>query len=163
MISAQIFRETIVRPVLQASGTYSEAAEELMMGTVAHESDMGTYSVQQGIDADRAAQGFFQVERFTEADIWETYLNRKPRFKSYAMALIKLCPCANELLRENPLYSCFIARMKYWRSPAVLPAADDIQGLAEYWFDHYNGSPDNEREQKVAEFIRDYELFVQGE
>ncbi len=163
MINAQMFRETVIRPVLQASGTYSEAAEELMLGTMAHESDMGTYSIQQGIDEDRAAQGFFQVEKFTEADIWDTYLSRKPKFSAYAYELIKMCPGAVNLLRQNPLYNCFIARMKYWRSPSALPAVGDIKGQAEYWFKYYNGSPEDEREQKVAEYIRDYNQFVKGE
>lgn len=162
MINPDVFRQTVIRPVLMASATHSAAAEELMLAIVAHESDMGTYSRQEGIDDAIGAQGFFQVERTTEADIWDTYLNRKPMFKDYAMELIKLCPGTKNLLRENPLYSCFIARMKLWRNPAPLPAAHDINGLAAYWFDHYNGSPEDEREQKIAEFIRDYNHFVKG-
>lgn len=160
MIDPNVFRETIIRPVLLASNTHSPSAEEMLLAIVAHESDMGRYSVQVGIDADRAAQGFFMVEKPTEQDAWKTYLERKPRFKAYALELLKLCPGAVEPLRENPLYACFIARMKLWRTPAPLPAADDITGIAHYWFDHYNGSPENEREAKVAEFIRDYKLFV---
>lgn len=160
MISPDVFRETIIKPVLLASGTHSEAAEQLLLAIVAHESDMGTYSKQFGIAEEHAAQGFFMVEKPTEADTWETYLNRKPKFKAFAMELLKLCPNAREPLRENPLYACFIARMKLWRNPAPLPAAGDLEGMAHYWFDHYNGSPEDEREQKVAEFIRDYEHFI---
>lgn len=163
MIDPEVFRLTIIRPVLLASGTHSEAAEEMMLAIVAHESDMGTYSKQYGVPDSIGAQGFFQVERITEADIWDTYLSRKPKFEAYAKELIKLCPGAVNLLQQNPMYSCFIARMKLWRSPKALPAANDISGLAHYWFDHYNGSPEDEREQKVAEFIRDYKQFVLGE
>ena len=160
MINSEFFRLSIIRPVLLATNTHSEAAEEMMLAIVAHESDMGRYDVQVGIDAARAAQGFFMVEKPTEADIWQTYLERKPNFKADALELLKLCPGAKEPLRENPLYACFIARMKLWRSPSALPDADDITAIAHYWFDHYNGSPEDEREAKVAEFIRDYKLFV---
>ena len=160
MINPTLFRETIIRPVLLASNTHSPAAEEMLLAIVAHESDMGRYSVQFGIDADRAAQGFFMVEKPTEADMWETYLYRKPTFRAFALELLKLCPNAVEPLRENPLYACFIARMKLWRVKAALPAANDITAIAHYWFDHYNGSPEDEREAKVVEFIRDYKLFV---
>lgn len=163
MIGPAVFREAIIRPVLQMSNTWSEAAEELMMAIVAHESDMGTYSIQQGISVERAAQGFFMVEKPTEADIWDTYFNRRTDFKEVALELLKLCPNAAEPLRENPCYACFMARMKLWRTPAPLPPADDLNGLAHYWFDHYNGSPENEREQKVAEFIRDYKHFIENE
>ncbi len=160
LINPTVFRETIIRPVLQVTNTYSLAAEEMMLAIVAHESDMGRYAVQFGIEESRAAQGFFMVEKPTEADIWQTYLERKPNFKADALELLKLCPNAKEPLRENPLYACFIARMKLWRTPAPLPAADDITAIAHYWFDHYNGSPEDEREAKVEEFIRDYKLFV---
>lgn len=160
MIDPNTFRETIIRPVLLSSNTHSLAAEEMLLAIAAHESDMGRYSVQVGIDADRAAQGFFMIEKPTEVDTWTTYLGRKPRFKAYALELLKLCPGAKEPLRENPLYACFIARMKLWRVKAALPAADDITAIAHYWFDHYNCSPEDEREAKVAEFIRDYKLFV---
>lgn len=163
MIDPKVFLETIIRPVLKASGTYSEAAEEMMLGTVAHESLMGTFSIQQGISEDRAAQGFFQIEEFTHADIWETYLSRKPEFSAYANELVKMCPGAVKLLQQNPMYSCFIARMKYWRSPEPMPAAGDLEGQAEYWFTHYNGSPENERAAKVANYIRDYKRLVLGE
>lgn len=163
MIDPKIFREAVIRPVLLGSGTHSKNAEEMMLAIAAHESDMGRFSVQTGITPERAAQGFFMVEKPTEADIWERYLERKPEFKAYAMELIKLCPGAKSLLRENPLYACFMARMKLWMVPKPLPSFDDIEAIAHYWFDYYNGSPEGERAQKVAEFIRDYKLFVKGE
>jgi len=163
VIDPKIFRETVIRPVLLASGTHSEAAEEMLLAIAAHESDMGTYSKQVGIDDARAAQGFFMVEKPTEADIWDTYLIRKDSFRRFALELLKLCPNAQEPLRENPMYAAFMARMKLWREPKKLPPASDIVAMAHYWFDHYNGSPENEREQKVAEFISDYNHFVKGE
>ncbi len=163
LINSTLFRLTVIRPVLIASGTYSEDAEEMLLAIVAHESDMGRYSVQQGISPDKAAQGFFMVEKPTEDDIWSTYLNRKHSFAKFAHELLKLCPNSKEALRENPFYACFMARMKLWRQPKPLPDKNNIELMAHYWFDYYNGSPELERDKKVAEFISDYNLFIKSE
>jgi len=160
VIDANFFLQVVIRPVLLATGTHSADAERLLLAIVAHESDMGRYSIQQGISESRAAQGFFMVEKPTEADIWETYLSRKPTFHGHAIEFLKLCPNATEPLRQNPFYACFMARMKLWREPTSIPKDATIEQLAEYWFDFYNGSPESERAQKVAEFINDYKTFV---
>lgn len=160
MIDTEIVRTGLIRPVLILSGTHSEDAEEMMLAIMAHESRMGTYSKQFGVSDQIAAQGFFQVERPTERDIWDTYLSRKPEFKRIASELLKLCPEVGEPLQQNPYYNCFMARMKLWRSPEKLPSRKDVEAMAHYWFDHYNGSPEDERAHKVQNFIHDYQDFV---
>ena len=154
--NADEIRELIVRPVLQYLGMYSPAAEELMMGTMAHESLMGKYSRQ----IKGPAQGFFQVEPLTEQDNWDNYLKYRPELADKVKTLMRLAPESADALVTNPLYCCAHARIKYFRAAPPLPAADDIQGLAQYWKDHFNsvlgkGDPDD--------WIAHYRKYVKGE
>ena len=153
--NADFIRHLVVRPVLTYLDMHSAAAEELMLGTMAHESLMGTYHRQQG----GPAQGFWQVEPATEADNWDNWLSYRPDISRKAKNLISYIPETVEPLVTNPYYNCAMARIKYYRAPAALPAADDIQGLAQYWKDHYNshlgaGHPD--------QWVGHYRRFVLG-
>lgn len=125
---------------------WSQAAENLLMGTAMQESRCGTYLVQIG----GPALGIFQVEPATADDIIFRYLERRPALRRQFEAGFRLLDgrpvnwpgldrdlvCA--ALASNLRFSTAVARLRYWMVPQPLPAAGDIDGLAAYWKQHYN-------------------------
>jgi len=144
-------RDLLVRPTLKyldkENGIpYSLAAELLIMGTIAVESEF-QYLAQMG---GGPAQGFLQMEPATESDIWNNYLNRKDTAKIGDL-VDELAPViAGEnlgipALISSPTYAIAIGRVHYWRRPEPLPriinspcSAMEIQTLGQYWKDHWN-------------------------
>lgn len=153
------FREFVVRPVLKHLDPeipYSEVAEELLMLTVAHESDMGTYLRQypQG-----PARSVYQIERATFAWLVD-YLSAPSQAKLRA----KFSACNSNMglyfdeLAWNLALATAYARLRYWVAPDPLPIdKKDVKALATYWGKHYQTTNDP---VKIAEAIKDYKAFV---
>lgn len=57
----------------------------------------------------------------------------------------------------NLYYQCAIARCRYLMTPDPLPAADDIEGLANYWKEHYNSI---DGKGTIEKFVKNYEKYV---
>src|SRR5258706_9966058 len=66
-INCSQLRDIIIKPALIAIGLNSEAAINLLLGTAAQESNMGTYVKQ----TTGPALGLFQCEPLTYDDIWD--------------------------------------------------------------------------------------------
>src|SRR5262245_22881642 len=139
-------QEDVIHPVLMhlqnAGGlVYTAAAESLLLGTMAQESKLGLYARQLGHGP---ALGPFQMEPNTHDDLWENYLNYRPRLANAVMQLSYarkpgwLNPDASELW-HNWRYAAAMCRMHYIRVPESLPMQpDDIEALARYWKKYYN-------------------------
>ena len=134
------FRGRVVRPVLHRLGLYSDAAENLLVGTAAQESLLGRYLVQVG---GGPALGVFQMEPATHRDIWENFLAYRPELVGRIKQLLP--PAAAEGWRAaegelvtNLAYAAAMCRVHYLRRPEPLPKADDLVGLAAYWKRFYN-------------------------
>lgn len=145
MINARQFRDLVVRPSLQEINLWSQAAENLLVGTAIQESGL-VYLKQLG---GGPALGVYQIEPATHADIWKNYLSLRPDSR------IQRRP--DWSLITDLAYATAIARLVYYRRPEPLPAADDVEGLGQYWKDHFNthlgaGRP--------AEFILKYREFA---
>lgn len=41
-------------------------------------------------------------------------------------------------LEQNDRYSCAMARIHFFRAPAALPRAGDVEEMARYWKQYYN-------------------------
>lgn len=134
MINPKHFRELIVRPTLEALGAWSQSAEELVIGTAAHESLL--YHLKQ---LGGPALGVYQIEPATHKDVWDNYLAYREDMASKVrgMASQHLADLDDELV-GNLHYATAICRLIYYRRPEPLPAADDVVGLAQYWKAHYN-------------------------
>ncbi len=130
------YRNYVVNPALEAIGLWSQAAEELVLGTVAQESNF-KYIHQLG---GGPAVGFIQMEPATHLDIWMHFLPRKPllREKLMRMTSNKATPPLDSEIMTNLLYGAAICRTHYYRRPEALPAAGDIDAQAKYWKEHYN-------------------------
>jgi hypothetical protein len=121
------FIELVIVPALTKIGAYSKAAEQLVAGTIAHESDFGTYLKQIG----GPALGCIQMEPATHDDLWESYIPGK----SFE---IKMLPASKNRLLYDLLYAAQMCRIKYLSIPILIPAENDIEAQANYWKRYYN-------------------------
>lgn len=144
MLNVEQFRSLVVRPVLTQMGHFfppykSEAAENLLVGTALIESDL-SWLRQTGFGGNysRGGLGLYQIEAATHDDCWNNFLKARPDHAHLVRSFGSAPgPAAPELI-TNLAYATAIARIIYWRKPARLPDADDIEGLGQYWKDHYN-------------------------
>ncbi|MBF0214130.1 MAG: hypothetical protein HQM00_11315 [Magnetococcales bacterium] len=124
--------EHIIRPTLQRLGLWTEAAEELVLGTAIQESGL-RYVRQLGSGP---ARGLWQMEPATHDDLWTNHLNSRTK-----LGLNVLGPYTKPdpgRLVWDLAYSCAMCRVHYLRCPGALPPAGDLNGQAYYWKKYYN-------------------------
>lgn len=142
MIRADHLTREVVKPVLRHLNLWSLAAENLILGTAAVESNMGTYLRQLG---GGPAMGIWQMEPATHADIWRNYLRYQPETAGKVAQLVPPLywhegdevPVDAEALIDLR-YACAMARIHYRRVKAPLPGPTDWHGLEAYHKAHYN-------------------------
>lgn len=131
MIDVDQLRELIVRPALKDIGLWSQAAEDLVIGTAAQESILGTYIKQiRG-----PALGIYQCEPETHADIIR-WLKNNVRLCNVVDAAVGGLRSNDERLMHDLRYATVICRLHYFRRPGAIP--DTLRGQAAYWKRHYN-------------------------
>ena len=124
--------DLIIRPTLQRLGLWSDAAEELVLGTAIQESNL-QYLQQLG---GGPALGIWQMERATHDDIWTNFLHYRTK-----LGLNVLGPHTkpdHTRLVWDLAYACSMCRVHYLRCSDVLPSAGDIDGQAAYYKRWYN-------------------------
>ena len=152
-------RKYVVQPVLRHLDPeipYSENAVELILGTIAQESQ-GTYLRQLG---GGPALGMIQMEPLTHDDHWKNYLDYRPDLAAKVMDLELpkwLGFKGAEELIGNLYYAVAMCRVHYRRKPGALPAT--VDGMANYWKRNYNsfkgaGMP--------REFVENYRKYVEN-
>ncbi|MCK9821326.1 hypothetical protein [Komagataeibacter oboediens] len=131
------FKAEIVVPTLNAIGLGGDAAVNLLTGTALVESSLVYLRQVNG-----PALGPWQMEPFTEHDIWITFLPdpRLGSLKTTMQAMLARDMPHTDQLITNWRYACAMARLKYYRSPDPLPAANDAPGQAHTWKRIYNTS-----------------------
>lgn len=152
------FRELVVRPVLKHLNPdipYSTVAEELIMFTVAHESDMGTYLTQYPKNG--PARGISMIEENT-FNWLVAVLTSKPNLQAKLQELAAEKTFSFKELDWNLALAVAFARLRYTVIKEPLPIVETgTKGLAKYWAKWYQTTNDP---VKIAEAIRDYERFV---
>lgn len=150
-------RTYVIQPTLQAMSCYSRSAEELLVLTMAQESRGGYYLHQLG---GGPAMGIYQMEPASYQDLEDWLKDNRPDLwkkiqelvipmptgsegsavaKIYRKFYLMLFdPCVPELMITDLKFATAMARAFYLRVPEPLPAADDVEGLAKYWKDHWN-------------------------
>ncbi|MEO5341714.1 MAG: hypothetical protein H7837_14585 [Magnetococcus sp. MYC-9] len=124
--------DLVIRPTLRRLDLWSEAAEELLLGTAIQESSL-SYLKQMGAGP---AKGIWQMEKPTHDDIWTNFLHYRTK-----LGLNVLGPYAkpdHTRLTWDLAYACALCRVHYLRSPEPLPPAGDIDAQAAYWKQWYN-------------------------
>ena len=167
MINAIQLRMNIIRPVLEHLDPhipYSLAAENLLMGTCAQESNLGSYIVQ----INGPARGIFQMEPATHDDIYKNYLQYRHDLRELivdmgSFKMYKLMDDngdyddAQDSLTGNLYYAAAMCRVHYYRVPMAMPPADNVHQLANYWKMFYN-TPEGKGTE--SEFIHNYNRYV---
>ena len=90
---------TLVKDVLTFLNLHSQAAEDLVMGTIAQESRMGTYIRQLG---NGPALGISQMEPATHNDIWNNFL----AYKEPLSTLLWTLSLDNGMFTSNKIPDC---------------------------------------------------------
>jgi hypothetical protein len=157
-INAGQIRNSVIKPVLHKMGQdtpcrYSEAAENLLMGTAATESLMGKFVRQHPTGP---ARGIFQIETATAQSILDNFVKFRPSFDSVVKYYLTGEPLDQQLITNLSL-QVVIARLVYYPKPQPLPQANDIHGLGAYWKNHYNTALGAGTIQK---FVDDYARYV---
>lgn len=146
MINPALFRSEIIRPALKAADMWSEAAENLVLGTAVQESLL-VWLKQRGAGP---ALGFYQMEPATADDICHRYLSTRSELavrlaKATWPHIVSPPPFSHlsakeiaRLLVEDLRFATIMCRLRFWMMPAPLPAANDIDGLARYWKRWFN-------------------------
>lgn len=121
----------VIIPVLEQIDLYSDSSVNLLLGTCAQESEMGTYLKQ----INGPALGIYQIEPNTHNDVWDNYLVYKPELRD---KVLRIGERNSNSLIVNLAYQTAIARIIYLRVANPLPTANDIPGLANYYKKYYN-------------------------
>jgi len=128
-------RDYVIRPSLQITDLWSQAAENLLVMTLCAETQ-GIYFKQES----GPAIGIFQIEPNTHKSVIQTLnhaLNVKINERILSACFYNIHPGPDALL-HNLRYATLIARIIYRRSEQPLPREDDIPKLAEYYVKYYN-------------------------
>ncbi len=154
MFKVNQLKEWIIIPYLESIGLNSSAAVNLLLGTCAQESSMGTFLHQ----INGPAVGMYQMEPLTYTDIIVNYLTYRPDLKR---KILYTChfdsfPSYDQLI-SNLGFATIMTRIHYYRVFEPLPEASDVKGLAAYWKKYYNTPAGKGTEE---EFISNYERYV---
>jgi hypothetical protein len=158
-------RELVIRPVLESLNDWSQAAENLLLGTAAHESAIG-FRLQQ---TETDTLGLYRISPQAHLQLWDQFLVGDPelasRVRGFASQQQFLKAPHHELI-TNLSYASAVAWMIYKSRNVQLPHEENIYGLAHTWFNHYaqrdptkdlliNNSP-----QDIERFATNYRKFV---
>ena len=133
-INAADLTQYVIKPTLDYLDMYSNAAEKLLLGTAAQESDFDPFCDQHD------GFGIYQITSQQHQDIWDSYLAFNPDLASKVRGLAsqhEFLKNPDQELRINLAYSTAIAWIIYLRSDIELPAADDLEALGECWEDNF--------------------------
>jgi hypothetical protein len=154
--TAEEFVKNAIRPALNHLGLYSEAAEQLLLGTAIHESLLKSRRQIGG----GPARGLFQMEPATHDDIWDNFLKYKPDLSKKLTKLLS-SEKADKIaeLETNDIYAAGIARIGYYRVSEAIPKLDDIEAMARYWKKYWNTELGK---GTVEQYIEHWNQFMGG-
>ena len=129
-INASDLTEHVIKPTLDYLGMHSQAAEKLLLGTAAQESDLDPFcQLSQGI-------GIYQITSAQHRHAWDNYLAFRSDLASKVRGLASqhlFLKDPDQELKTNLAYSTAIALIIYLQSEHQLPEADDVDGLGQFW------------------------------
>lgn len=156
MLDCSQFRSLIIEPVLSKLQVYSKDAEEILVFTCAAESLGGHYLAQ----VKGPALGIYQMEPNTYTDIWINYIRARNQMATL-MALHFGCskiPDVDRLVYDLH-FATAMARLHYLRFSGKLPAANDVDGIWEYYKKNYNTE---KGKAKKEDSIKKYQDFIKS-
>lgn len=130
-------REWVIRPTLkylEPEIPYSESAEDLLMMTAAHESRLGTYLRQVGVEDGKGAYGIYQIEKATEDDVFDNFLHFRKGLYFKVDSMLEVYIPETEPLVTDLAYATAIARLIYYRDKEPLPVRKKYATQDDYLF-----------------------------
>jgi hypothetical protein len=135
-INLKQLQDLIVEPTLAQFDLYSKAAEQLVLGTIAAESIIGT--TQYIKQTKGPALGIIQMEPATHDWLKDYLIKRSSRFNKLITWIQHTGGFHSERLIYDLKYCVVMCRIRYMAVAAPLPAANDWRALGAYWKQHYN-------------------------
>lgn len=135
-IHAKDLRELVVRPTLLLLDEWSPAAENLLLGTAAQESQLGFRMHTNQIKG----AGLYRISEMTHIQVWDEFLVKDPELASRVRGLAsqqQFLKFPHRELITNLSYATGIAWMIYKRNAIQLPAENNLNGLANCWQTFY--------------------------
>ena len=127
----------VIRPTLQHIDCWSEAAEELVLGTAITENYLhGHVSLDQ--DGGGPAMGLWQMEPATLKDIFDNYLRYRANLKNRVDMLMTVWPIPEAQLSGNLFFGAAMCRIHYRRVKEALPPVGDFEAQGAYYKKYYN-------------------------
>ena len=164
-VVAETLRREAIRPALEALEPiipWSQAAENLVLGTAAHESGGFVHRVQIGAHGlgTGPARGLFQMEQATFRDLYDRYLGAHPALRRKVDTLWPndgADPWPH--IETNDKFAAAMCRVCYWDSAAKIGFDPrDVFEMSRCWSQFYNTRRDPVLEaQFVANFRRNVE------
>lgn len=124
---------------------WNKQVEQLILGTIAVESDFGRYHSQINPNHE-GAKGITQIERPTFNDLKARYKDRFPKIKDIEW----------EDLAYDDMKAIVFCRLKYYSIKSKLPKENDIEKMAAFWSIFYNSVYGA---GKVTEYIKKYDKY----
>lgn len=142
--------ELVIRPTLKALGICKPAAEKLMLGTAAVQSNLGfVLQSHQGM-------GIFGIDTHRHREIWDKYLAFNEDLASTVRGLASqhdFLKAPDTELISNLKYSTAIAWMVYQQAGVDLSQLKTPQDLADCWYQVFT---ENSEHQSPAKFLTQY-------
>ena len=135
-MNAKQLRAFVIKPTLQATKLWSQAAEDLLCETACQESHCGEYIRQLNCTGYVGAFGIYQMELATARDIYDNYLAYHTGLKKLVEEIRGPNMSITDALMLNLAYATIMARIHYLRDPKPIPTTRE--GRAEYWKRVYN-------------------------
>ncbi len=148
-------RKLVVKPTLESLNAYSEATENLIVGTAAQESELGFHLNIGPTEANHnqdMGYGIYRITAKEHQQVWDCYLVNHPQLASDIRGLAS----QHEFLKNphlelatNLSYATAIAWAIYQSNGATALADEDLPSMAQTWFSCFhhsaenNGSPEN--------------------
>ncbi len=156
-IYARELRLLVIRPTLKHLNLWSPAAENLLLGTAAQESNLG----QRLQTNNQRALGIYQITPRMHRTVWDRYLAHQPDLASKVRGLAsqrEFLTHPHAELATNLAYATAVALMIYLRTGKPLAAGNgnDPQQLGRYWRNHFHSHPQG----SVADFVGHYYELV---
>jgi hypothetical protein len=129
-IAASELSQYVIRPTLLYLGRHSVAAETLLLGAAASQSGLCS-----ALD-DKHGHGLYRIAAQRHQQLWDQHLALDPELASQVRGLASqhaFLAAPHLELTVNLRYATAIAWMLIEAENSVLPAADDLLGMAQIW------------------------------
>lgn len=149
IFSSEDLRLFVVRDTLKYLEQWSQAVENLLVGTAIQESGLG-FCLKEG-----RRLGIYHISPSAHRAAWDHYLVHHPELASLVRGLAGqhafLVNPHGELL-TNLKYATAIAWSIYMKAECDLPEANDLEALGHFWHKHFHAGTTS----RASDFVRNY-------